>query len=211
MIRSVIRSLSDRARTILLAAVVVLCAATGIVVASQGKSPPARPLSDEFSGPVMPPNFRAPGFSLLDQDGRRTTLAGYRGRVVIVSFMHAGCHDTCPIMTQQIRGALDDLGARVPVLAVSVNPAEDTPALARHFVASQHMKGRMRFLVGTLGQLKPVWKGYGIQPDVGGLHHSAFVFLVDKRGYGRVGIPAAHLTPEGLVHDLRKLGVASKA
>ena len=202
--------LSSRARTLLFLGIVVLCAATGVVVvASQGK--PSRPLSEEFSGPVMPPNFRAPNFSLRDQDGHRVTLSKYRGRVVILSFMHAGCHATCPIMTQQIRGALDDLGAAVPVVAVSVNPEEDTPALARHFIAKQHMTGRMRFLVGTLRELKPVWKGWGIQPDINGLHHSAFVFLVDRRGYGRVGFPAAHLTPEALEHDLKQLGVGARA
>jgi protein SCO1 len=202
--------LSNRARSLLLLGVVLVCAATGVVVASQGKTPPSHALSDEFRGPVMPPNFRAPDFSLRDQDGSRVSLSDYRGRVVIVSFMHAGCHATCPIMTQQIRGALDDLGVTVPVLAVSVNPAEDTPALARRFIAKQHMTGRMRFLVGTLGQLEPVWKGYGIQPDINGLHHSAFVFLVDREGIGRVGFPAAHLTPEALEHDLRKLGVAKR-
>src|SRR5438876_8237113 len=125
--------LSYRARTLLLVGIVLLCAATGVVVASQGKTPPRRALSEEFSGPVMPPNFRAPDFSLRDQDGRRVSLSDYRGRVVLVSFMHAGCHATCPIMTQQIRGALDDLGTSVPVFAISVNPEEDTPALARHF------------------------------------------------------------------------------
>jgi protein SCO1/2 len=203
--------LSNRNRAILLLGIALVCAAAGVVVvASQGKTSPSA-VGEEFRGPVMPPNFHAPDFSLRDQDGRRATLSDYRGRVVILSFMHAGCHDTCPIMTQQIRGALDDLGARVPVLAVSVNPAEDNPALARRFIAKQHMTGRMRFLVGTLAQLKPVWKGYGIQPDIDGLHHSAFVFLIDRRGIGRVGFPAAHLTPEGLVHDLRELGVAKRA
>jgi protein SCO1 len=204
------RSLSSRTRTALLVGIVLLCAAAGVVVASQGKTPAARPLAEEFRGPVMPPNFRAPDFSLRDQDGRLVSLSEYRGRVVILSFMHAGCHETCPIMTQQIRGALDDLGARVPVLAVSVNPAEDTPALARQFIAKQHMQGRMRFLVGKLSQLKPVWKGYGIQPDIRGLHHSAYVFVIDRRGIGRVGFPAAHLTPEGLEHDLRRLGVGAR-
>jgi cytochrome oxidase Cu insertion factor (SCO1/SenC/PrrC family) len=196
---------------LLFLAILVVCAAAGVVVASQGKSPAPRALSEEFRGPVMPPNFRAPDFSLRDQGGSRVSLSSYRGRVVILSFMHAGCHSTCPIMTQQIRGALDDLGASVPVLAVSVNPEEDTPALARQFIAKQRMTGRMRFLVGKLGQLKPVWKGYGIQPDINGLHHSAFVFLVDQRGYARVGFPAAHLTPEALEHDLRQLGVARRA
>jgi protein SCO1/2 len=201
-------------RALLIAAVVAVCGATGVLAAAfvrDPKEPRATPQSAVFRGPVLPPAFRPPPFSLRDQDGRLVSLGAYRGRVVLVTFMHAGCRETCPIMTQQIRGALDDLGADVPVLAVSVSPVEDTPALARRFIARQRMTGRMRFLVGTEAELRPVWKAWGIQPEAGALHHSAFVFLVDRRGHGRVGFPAAYLTPEALAHDLRRLGVARRA
>ncbi len=208
------RPSSRRSRGLLMAAVVAVCGATGVLAAALVRDPqPATPTpqSDVFRGPTLPPAFRAPVFSLRDQEGRNVSLADYRGRVVIVSFMHAGCREACPVMTQQIRGALDDLGAPVPVLAVSVNPAEDTPGLARRFIARQRMTGRMRFLLGTRSELRPVWKAWGIQPEVGDLHHTAFVFLVDRRGFGRVGFPAARLTPDALAHDLRRLGVASRA
>ena len=63
----------------------------------------------------------------------------------------------------------------------------------------------MNFLMGTKAQLAPVWKDYGIQPQVKGIDHSAYVILVDKKGVQRVGFPTDQLTPEGLAHDIRRL------
>ena len=119
--------------------------------------------------------------------------------------MDATCRDTCPLVAQQIRGALDDIGHDVPVLAVSVDPAGDTPRAARRFVARQSMTGRMRFLLGSAAQLQRIWRAYGIAPQTAGMDHTSHVFLLDRRGRPRVGFPADHLTPEGLAADLRRL------
>ena len=91
------------------------------------------------------------------------------------------------------------------MLAVSVDPANDTPRRAKRFMLEQQMTGRMRFLLGSREELEPVWDGYAIQPQEGQLDHSAYVVLVDERGMQRVGWPHSHLTPEGLEHDLRVL------
>jgi protein SCO1/2 len=132
-------------------------------------------------------------------------MAGYRGRTVVMTFVYSHCRDTCPAQVQAIRGALDRLGRDVPVLAVSVDPANDTGDSARRFLLQQHVAGRVRFVLGTRAQLEPVWRGYGIAPQQRGLEHSAYVVVVDDEGRQRVGFPAAQLTPEGLEHDLRRL------
>lgn len=162
--------------------------------------------SSSFDGAVS--DIPAASFSLADQDGRRTTLSSYRGQVVILTFLYSTCQDTCPLMAQQIRGALDDLGHSVPALAVSVDPVNDTPLNAKRFLFKADLTGRMRFLLGTRSQLAPVWKAYGIQPQTTGSKqsdHSAYVLLIDRRGYNRDGFPASELTPEGLAHDIRLL------
>jgi protein SCO1/2 len=124
--------------------------------------------------------------------------------------MYSSCQDTCPVTATQIRGALDDLGHDVPALAVSVDPANDTPASARTFLIRRSLtRDRMRFLLGTRAQLAPVWKAYGIQPQGNGFEHSAYVLLIDRRGRQRVSFPVDQLTPEGLTHDIRKLEAAS--
>ena len=55
---------------------------------------------------------------------------------MVVTFIYSHCQDTCPGRCRQIRGALDDVGRDVPVLGVSVDPANDTPASAKRFVTS---------------------------------------------------------------------------
>jgi protein SCO1/2 len=156
--------------------------------------------------PAVPPQ----DFTLRDQDGRRVSLSDFRGQVVVLTFMYSTCQDTCPVTATQIRGALDDLGHDVPALAVSVDPANDTPASARTFLFKRSLtRDRMRFLLGTRAQLAPVWNAYGIQPQGNGFEHSAYVLLIDRRGRQRVSFPIDQLTPEGLTHDIRKLEAAS--
>ena len=185
-----------------------LCAAaavTGVWIAASSGSEPARPTS-EFAGAIRPPGAPAPAFRLRDQDGKAVSMAEYRGKTVVMAFVYSTCTDTCPGQGQSIRGALDRLGHDVPVLLVSVDPANDTRANAKRFMLEQHVTGRMRFVLGSERELSPVWKGYGIAPQRGTLDHSAYVVLVDGEGLQRIGFPHSALTPEDLEHDLRRLG-----
>ena len=185
-----------------------LCAAaavTGVWIAASSGEEPARP-AGEFAGSIRPPGAPAPAFRLRDQDGKPVSMAAYRGRTVVMTFVYSTCEDTCPAQIQSIRGALDRLGRDVPVLAVSVDPRNDTRARARRFLLEQHMTGRARFVLGSERELAPVWRGYGIAPQRGKLDHSAYVVLVDRDGLQRIGFPHSQLTPEGLASDLKRLG-----
>jgi protein SCO1 len=186
-----------------------LCAAAaviGVFVATRGDSEARVDTGPSgWAGFVRPPGATAPDFALRDQDGARATMDEYRGRPVAVTFVYSTCEDTCPALVDQVRGALDDTGADVPLLAVSVDPANDTPARARRFLNERRMTGRARFLLGSESELAPVWEGYGVRPQQGELDHSATVVLVDGRGRQRVGFPHDQLTPEALAHDIRRL------
>lgn len=166
-----------------------------------------------FAGAVSPPGARAVDFRLRDQDGRLATLAAGRGKVTVLTFLYTTCEDTCPVAASQILGALDQLGlqaAAVPAIAVSVDPANDTPARARAFLLARRLTGRMRFALGSEPELRPVWADYGVRPQgldptAGDFEHSARVVLIDKRGFQRVAFPLDQLTPPALAHDLRVL------
>lgn len=162
-------------------------------------------------GAIRPPQARAIDFHLHDQDGKPVTMHAYRGRIVIVTFMYSTCRDTCPLTAQQIRGALDDLGHDVPVLAISVDPSGDTPSHVKQFLVKQHLTGRMRYLVGSRAELAPVWRAYGIQPQGQGYEHTASTVVVDGNGAQRVGYLTDQLTPEALADDLRALSGGARA
>ena len=158
-----------------------------------------------FAGAIRPQGPPA-DFALRDQDGRVVRVADERGRPVIVTFMYTTCQNDCPTMAAQIRGALDDLGTDVPVLAVSVDPKGDTPARAQRFLEKQRLTGRMSFLLGDSAQLQRVWRTFGIQPqEPNGKEHSASVVVLDRDGRQRVGFPVDQLTPEALARDVRTL------
>jgi protein SCO1/2 len=187
-----------------------VAAVIGVALAARGDQGAAVDVGPSgWAGFVRPPGATAPDFRLRDQDGRLTTMDEFRGRPVVVTFVYSHCEDTCPALVDQVRGALDDVHADVPLLAVSVDPANDTPASARRFLNQRRMTGRARFLLGDEQQLAPVWKGYGVQPQAGDLDHTASVVLVDGSGRQRVGFPFEQLTPEALAHDIRRLTGAS--
>ncbi len=196
----------------LLVVLVSLLAAIGVVLVSSrapASTPaPPTPTGSQFDGPTMPPGLRASDFSLTDQNGKQVSLSRYRGHVVILTFIHSLCHDTCPFMVEQIKGALNDLpqdGRGVPAIGVSVATAEDTPGNRRKFLAKHELGNRLAFVNGPPAIMRRVWHDYAIQPVEGKIDHSTFVLLIDKRGFERIGFAADQLTPEGLVHDIRVL------
>jgi protein SCO1/2 len=158
-----------------------------------------------FAGATLPRGLRAPDFSLLDQDGERVTMRDFRGRPAIVTFLYTNCEETCPPQAQQIKGALDDLGHDVPVLAIAVDPPNDTPESARAFLSEARMTGRMDFVLGSEAELRPLWRGYAIQPQSDRLEHQARIVLVDRDGYQRVGFPLEQATPERIAQDVARL------
>jgi protein SCO1/2 len=207
---------------VLAVVLIVLLAAIGIVLltgggSSSGSSSPSGARGGSpgaLQGPeIANGRLHATNFSLLDQNGHRVTLSSFHGQVVILTFMHSLCHGACPLMAEQIKGALNALpngGRGIPAIAVSVDPAQDTRANRDKFLAKYQMTGRLDYLSGPRRVLRRVWRAYAIQPLIGnGLgsndNHSAFVFLIDKRGIWREGWPVGQLTPEGLSHDIAVL------
>jgi protein SCO1 len=217
-----------RSRILPLALVTVLVLALALVVllgrpSSPAPSAPAPAVehasSSGFDGALLPGHVSASDFTLTDQTGRRVSVARYRGRVVLLSFLSTACAPTCPLVAQQIRGALDELDpprapARpgpadsVPVLIVSADPAADTPARVRRFLAAAALGGRVEYLTGPRAELRRVWRAYGVVPaqlaDAGSAH-PAEVLLIDRAGDERDLFQVEELTPEALAHDVRRL------
>jgi protein SCO1/2 len=201
---------SSPAQRFLLVLLALLVAALCVVIIDHPQGATVTAAASPFDGPTLPANLRAADFSLTDQYGHRVTLSQYRGHVVVLTFIHSLCHDACPLMVQDIKGALNELprdGAGVIALGVSVDPSQDTRANRRMFLAKQGMTGRMRFLNGPRSYLKRVvWKDYAIAPQEGTVEtHSAYILLISPSGFERVGFPADEATPGGVAHDIRVL------
>ncbi len=173
------------------------------------ESAASTPGASGFDGAALPGDGAAVGdFALRDEDGERVSLSSYRGQVVVVAFPYTTCGAPCTVIAEQIRGALDELGRAVPVLLVSADPAADTPARVRAFLARTSLSGRARYLTGTRAQLQPAWRAFAVVlPSAGARRFASYasVFVLDREGRERVVFQLEQLTPEALAHDVRKL------
>ena len=151
----------------------------------------------------------ATDFALRDQDGRLVRLSSERGKPVLVTFLYTHCPDVCPLIAENLNTALRRLGSArddVRVIAVSVDPRNDTPEAVRQFVAEHHLLPQFRYLTGTAEELAPVWQAYNVlvepRSSLEQLSHGSFTLLVDEKGN-----PVAYYdpqTPAGtFAHDLR--------
>jgi protein SCO1/2 len=151
----------------------------------------------------------APAFALRDQHGSRVTLASLRGRTVALAFFDSLCKQACPIEGQMLASALRQVApaVRPRLVVVSVDPAGDTPQSVAHALRKWKLPAGTIWLLGTHGQLKPVWDAYQIAvlPVRGDIAHSTAVYLLDKRGYERAGF-LMPFVPGLVSDDVRDLG-----
>lgn len=169
------------------------------------------PAAGRYRGSEPPAGIVLPGFDLPTYDGSRVTSAELRGRVVLLTLLDSQCTDACPLLASVIARALDRLSAAergaVRAVAVSGDPAEDTPASVRRFLAAQRAVGRLEYLVGEEAELRALWTALQLLPslDTGrDAVHSAPLRVYDRDGVWVATLHAgADLSEENLLHDIR--------
>jgi cytochrome oxidase Cu insertion factor (SCO1/SenC/PrrC family) len=181
--------------------VIVLAAA--VIVHELRPGGHRRVLGAEYVPENRPSSFpahkkRAPNFSLTDQNGRPVSIAAYRGRSVIVTFVDPLSPEAVPAPVRALNAAERAVPAslRPAILAVSVNVNGDARADLRHDIAKWHLLPQWRWAVGSPAQLAAAWKDYFTvvstsTESVAGstvrfITHSKMAYLVDGHGYERV-------------------------
>jgi protein SCO1/2 len=156
----------------------------------------------------LQPPAPSPDFALHDSMGKLVRLSQFKGKAVLLTFIYDHCPDMCPLIVGNLHNALLRLGSqasKVQIVAVSVDPKGDTPRTVKAFLAAHEMTGRMEYLIGSLKQLAPVWKSYGVAvqgtPDSREVSHEAFVYGITASGKRRAFYPS-NLQPDWIVHDV---------
>jgi cytochrome oxidase Cu insertion factor (SCO1/SenC/PrrC family) len=138
--------------------------------------------------------LRAPDFSLTDQAGKPISLARFRGRPVLLTFIDPLCRNLCPTEAK-ILAAVENRfpsAQRPAIVAVSVNQWGD----ARHVLLQDRTKWKLpadwHWAVGAPAALKQVWKDYSIGVTdapkivtgitVHNISHTEASFLIDASG-----------------------------
>jgi cytochrome oxidase Cu insertion factor (SCO1/SenC/PrrC family) len=150
------------------------------------------------------PHVRAPAFTLTDQSGRPVSLASFRGRTVVLTFMDSHCTDICPFVSREFIDASKDLGPaarRVVFIAVNVNPYHRRVSDVASFSREQRLDsiGSWHFVTGSLKSLRAVWKNYQIfvqapRPSADVIHTSLIYFIAADGKERYVGAPMVRHT-----------------
>ena len=132
----------------------------------------------------------------------------------MLSFLYTNCPDTCPLTAAKFRTVRDALGERaknVAFLAVSLDPAHDTPEAARQFVAARGLTGDLRYLVGDRAALAPVWSRYGlfVEPQGQIVAHTDAIYVIDRQGRQRA-LLRSDFDVQLLARDLRTLAAEGR-
>jgi cytochrome oxidase Cu insertion factor (SCO1/SenC/PrrC family) len=169
---------------------VVLVGAAPMAFASVNRT--ADPvIAQALAGTSGQPDTPAPGFTLTSQDGRQVSLAGLRGKVVLLTFLDPVCTTDCPLIAQEMRSADTMLGAKAgntELVAVVANPTYTSTAYTRTFTSEEGLAQTPNwlYLTGSLSQLADVWHHYGIEvenlPAGAMTAHNDIAFVISANG-----------------------------
>jgi protein SCO1 len=175
--------MSLHARNGLIAFIVALMLIGGGFVYSEFVLP--APLDKAAPYPIGGP------FRLIDQNGATRRASDFRGKLMMVYFGYSFCPDVCPTTLATMSRALARLGAAaadvVPVF-VTIDPARDTPAQLKRFMAN--FAPRFVALTGTPEEIARAAAEYHVyyrkEPAADGgytMDHSSAIYLMARDGH----------------------------
>jgi cytochrome oxidase Cu insertion factor (SCO1/SenC/PrrC family) len=183
------------------AAVLVIGVVAGIgllvVESSPRTSSTAAPVSDVPAATWPAGKLRAPDISLVDENGAPLSLASYRGRPVVITFIDPLCRDYCPLEARHLNAVVRSFpaGTRPAIVAVSVNIHGNARKTLLEDNAKWNAAPQWRWGVGSESQLARVWKRYHIGVlvmtkkiagvTVHNVVHTEAAYVVDAAGYQR--------------------------
>jgi cytochrome oxidase Cu insertion factor (SCO1/SenC/PrrC family) len=189
----------------------VLVAAVAAVLASGRGSELVPGGEGAYRGSEPPVRMTLPAFELPSYRGGVVSARELEGRVVLLTLLDSQCTEACPILASVIARTVDRLSreerAQVRALAITGDPAEDTPGSVRRFLAARRAEGRLDYLLGSERELRPLWTELKLLPslDTGqDAVHSAPLRIYDGEGVWVATLHAgADLSEENLLHDIR--------
>ncbi len=134
---------------------------------SGGRSEPEPPAQTESAAPVVVGEGAAPGFSLLDTQGKTVALADFKGKVVFIDFWATWCPPCRISMPEVEKLSAYFQGKAVQVLGLNLDENAES---ARRFVAKKGIPYPVLLAGGT-----DIANAYGVN----GIPHFA---LIDRQG-----------------------------
>lgn len=139
----------------------------------------------ENPDPVKPPHDEEwlSRFELTERSGQKVTSEQLLGQPYLVSFFFSKCPSVCIQQNQKIKELQDQFdGQGVRFVAITVDPANDTPEALREYAARFGAdEEQWLFMTGDLTYIRRIGAEVFQQPIAEQLHTERFV-LVDAKG-----------------------------
>jgi len=163
---------------------VFVALAASLLVTSEISASGAAPTPADLMSPLRQ-GRPAPEFALTDHRGQPVSLAALRGRPVVVTFVYADCHASCPLLIARLKALEARNAPDVAFIAISLDPQRDTPASLAGAAVRWELGPRWHLLSGAPASVKDTLSAYGVQyaplPD-GEIAHENLVLIIDRRG-----------------------------
>jgi protein SCO1 len=139
------------------------------------------------SGEVVREDRPAPPLVLVDQTGRRFSLAETRGRPVLVTFAFGHCETVCPLVVRDVREAAAAVPEHAPVVVVvTLDPWRDLPARLPTIARDWGLERDAHVLGGSVAEVLAAIEPWGVtitrDERTGDITHPAIVFVLDREG-----------------------------
>ena len=125
-----------------------------------------------------------PNVELVNQDGRKMRFYDdvIKGKTVAISFIYTHCQDVCPLDTASLRRVQqlvgDRMGRDVFFYSISIDPANDTPAVMKGYMKTFAIGPGWTFLTGRPQDIALIQRRLGITPvapEALGAHDTRFI------------------------------------
>jgi cytochrome oxidase Cu insertion factor (SCO1/SenC/PrrC family) len=162
--------------------------------------------------PVLREGDAVPSVALVDQRGRPFSFATTNGRTTIVSFIYTRCRDAqmCPLVAAKFARMQRELrGTPLRLVAVTLDPAYDTPAVLARFGAAYGADPAIwTFVTGPAPAIDDVAARLGIvveRPRPGLIVHSEAAIVIGADGRIARFIDGAAWLPDDVLGAARQV------
>jgi protein SCO1/2 len=181
-----------------------------------GEAPLASAPSASSGFELLKPGEPIPDVPMLDQEGRKTSLASLKGQTVVMTFIYTQCPipTFCPLMdrhfvTIQERLKADTALARVHLATVSFDPITDTPpVLKKHAQTLGADTARWTFFTGDRDDVDRFASRFGVTisrdlKDPLNITHNLRTAIIDPEGKLVKLYTGNEWSPDQILTDLK--------
>jgi cytochrome oxidase Cu insertion factor (SCO1/SenC/PrrC family) len=125
---------------------------------------------------------------LVDQHGRATSLADFRGRSLILTFAFGHCATVCPVVVHDVLAARVAANRTdVALVVITLDPWRDTPEHLSMIASAWELAATDRVLSGSIDTVERILDALSVQrrrnERTGDIEHVSVIMVTDARGH----------------------------